>query len=324
MTHPNHNRRVQLTDVMLTAAAPVIETNLAARQLGEADPALPPLAVPLPQSVIDWLAQASLLYGVPFEYLVPQAQMLPRESIRFFYIDNNWLHRLVEGAVSIGTSSSADTVQLMVAIEHIVEQAMLATSNVRAKMRGKAAAPNAATVGPITGFLLRSAAVSGWPGMEISAYVGETTDSQKLPLLRLDRLSDNILIALFDGLPKRVDILQPPESLHFGIRPDADAYFSFLRWLSAGDSGTVQHSAGEQIGNAQAPVAMRSNAKYPGVLNITQTAANLKEQLKQQSALDPQDTFTSAEFAVQMVRSAGLQTFEWGVAPPLNAGSAPQ
>ncbi|MCQ0090817.1 hypothetical protein [Roseovarius sp. M141] len=324
MTQTQNNRRVLLTDVMRTAAAPVMEktsgASVEAAEVADAN-ALP---VPLPQSVIDWLAQASLLYGVPFEYLVPQARMLPRESIRFFYIDTNWLHRLVEGAVSIGMSSSADTVQLMGAIEKIVDQAMLGTSGVRAKMRGKPAAPAGQTVGPITGFLLRSAAVSGWPGMEISAYAGTTADSQKLPLLRLDRLSDNILIALFEGLPKRVDILQPPESLHFGIRPDGSDYYSFLRWLSAGGSGNDKHAAGEQIGSVEAPVAMRSNTAHPGVLDITKTAENLKAALKKQSALDPQDTFTSAEFAVQMVRSAGLQSFEWGVASPLNAGSTPQ
>ena len=160
MTQTQNNRRVLLTDVMRTAAAPVMEktsgASVEAAEVADAN-ALP---VPLPQSVIDWLAQASLLYGVPFEYLVPQARLLPRESIRFFYIDTNWLHRLVEGAVSIGMSSSADTVQLMGAIEKIVDQAMLGTSGVRAKMRGKPAAPAGQTVGPITGFLLRSAAVS--------------------------------------------------------------------------------------------------------------------------------------------------------------------
>lgn len=324
MTHTSQNRRVLLTDVMLTAAAPVIAKNPAADRMGGEAPDIASLPVPLPQSVIDWLAQASLLYGVPFEYLVPQARMLPRESIRFFYIDNNWLHRLVEGALSIGMSSSADTVQLMGAIEEIVNQAMLGTSGVRAKMRGRPTTADAQTVGPVTGFLLRSAAVSGWPGMEISAYAGTTTDSQKLRLLRLDRLSDNILIALFEGLPKRVDILQPPESLHFGIRPDGNDYYSFLRWLSADETDNKEHAAGEQIGNVEAPVAMRSSSTHPGVLDISQTAANLKAQLKQQSALDPQDTFTSAEFAVQMVRSAGLQSFEWGVASPLNPGSEPQ
>lgn len=311
MTDLRKARRVPLTDVMRIAAGPILDAQKGNARLTATAEVQPELPVPLPDSVINWLAQASLLYGVPFEYLVPDARMLPKESIRFFYIDGNWLHRLVEGAVSIGLSSSADTVQMMGAIEQIVDQALLKTSEVRARMRGKPCAQTADVVGPITGFLLRSSAVAGWPGMEISAYPAIEDTSVKLPLLRLDRLSDNILIALFDGEPKRVDILQPPESLHFGIRPNNQGYYSFLRGLGYG-----AHEPGIQIDSVEAPVAMREDTAHPGVVNVSQTAANLKAAMIAQNALDPKETFTSAEFAVQMVRSAGLQSFNWGAPTP--------
>jgi hypothetical protein len=42
--------------------------------------AIPGFADPLN----NWLARLKLLYGVPFNYLVPDEGMLPPESIRFF------------------------------------------------------------------------------------------------------------------------------------------------------------------------------------------------------------------------------------------------
>ncbi len=48
----------------------------------------------VPPDVVRFLARLRLLEGVPFNYLVPDATMLPLESIRFFYVDRNWLDAL--------------------------------------------------------------------------------------------------------------------------------------------------------------------------------------------------------------------------------------
>src|SRR6185436_20357947 len=50
-----------------------------------------------------------LLHGAPFANLIPHADLLPPESVRFFYLDSNWLDALVEGALSIGIESSRDS-----------------------------------------------------------------------------------------------------------------------------------------------------------------------------------------------------------------------
>ncbi len=269
----------------------------------------------VPQSVIDWLCQACLLYGVPFEYVIADPRLLPRESIRYFYIDLNWLNSLIDGAVSIGLSNTADSLTMMAHFEDIVQQALLGTAQVRARMRGKPAANDTGTdqtTGPITGLLLRSSAVSGWPGLEVAAYANEDGTGQ-LRLLRLDRLSDDVLIAMFDGVPHMVNILQPPESLHFGVRPTTDfdsGYMSFLRGLGYGG-----YPPGQQIPDVEAAVYMRGGSSKAGVLDVAKSAQSLKEKMVSLKALDSQDTFTSAEFAVQMVRAAGLQSFQWSVQP---------
>jgi len=44
----------------------------------------------LPAEVAGFLAHLRLLETVPFQYLVPDDDLLPPESIRFFYLDRNW------------------------------------------------------------------------------------------------------------------------------------------------------------------------------------------------------------------------------------------
>jgi hypothetical protein len=268
----------------------------------------------LPKPIIDWLAHAILLHGVPFEYIVPDGRLLPKEAIRFFYVDINWQRRLIDGAVSVGLSSSADEIATMAAIESAVEQALRATARVRPAQRGAAAlaaANDDETVGPITGLLLRSAAVSGWPGIEITAYANENATGALRPL-RIDRVADDVLICVFDGLPERVDFLQPPEALRFGVRPNAGTYITFLRGLGYG----AYTGPGVQIPDVQATLTMRGGTAKPGVLDVAASALTVGEKLKALNALDPANTFTAAEFAVQMVRAAGMQPFLWSVPEP--------
>ena len=62
----------------------------------------------VPENVRQWLGRLMLLYRVPFNYLVPDERMLPKDSIRFFYLDPGWLKCLLEGACSVGRASSRD------------------------------------------------------------------------------------------------------------------------------------------------------------------------------------------------------------------------
>ena len=300
-----------LTSTRGTAAA-VARVTLSAT-IAEAPSVQPPNP---PASIIAWLARAALLYGMPFEYITPDGRMLPKESLRFFYIDANWQNSLIDGMVSIGLSSSADSMQVMASIETLVAEAIQQTSAVRPALRGAAAVTAAAdtvTTGPITGLLLRSAAVSGWPGVEVSAY-SDDAGTNKLNALRIDRLSDDVLICLFDGLPRQVNFLQPPEGLHFGVRPTTQSptgYITFLRGLGYGG-----HDPGIQIVGPSAPLTMRKGTAKPGVLDVATSAAATKAALVALNALDTHGTFTAAEFAVQMVRAAGLQSFQWNVPVP--------
>jgi len=66
----------------------------------------------VPREVARFLARLRLLVGVPFAYLVPDSDLLPPESIRFFYLDRAWTDAIVQGALSVSTMNTADRAQL--------------------------------------------------------------------------------------------------------------------------------------------------------------------------------------------------------------------
>lgn len=274
----------------------------------------------IPANIVAWLAKLNLLYGVPFEYIVPDAAMLPPEGIRFFYLDQNWSKRLIDGAVNIAIGSSQDAVNILTYFEDTVQQAALAQHNVRATLRNKPLADSIEVDGTVTGLLLRSAVVSGWPGMEVQAFADEA-GTQPLPILRMDRLSDNVLLCLFNGAPKLVCMSEPPEGLHFGViggASTASGYQVALRSVGVGE-----FPAGEQINTATSPIFFRNNPAAPGVIDVTQSKNEMIKNLAALNALPRNDKgepiFTSSQFAVQMVKGAGLQQFKNGLRPAAQA-----
>lgn len=158
----------------------------------------------LPEIVENWLADISLLKGLPFSYLVPDARMLPGESLRFFYLDPSWIASLIDGALSIGrVNKGHDTA---------VSKQALADTGVF----------DSAQV--ISGFLLRSSVVKGWPDLQVNAYNSgpdvDAAGNSELACLRLERLSDNVLLGLFQGEMNVLDIHETPHTIHSGFYLD--------------------------------------------------------------------------------------------------------
>ncbi len=263
---------------------------------------IPPLG--LPSSISAWLGRLFLLYGLPFEYMVPDPNMLPLEAIRFFQVDLNWVNRAIDGAATIGLNNSADVADYLLAFEQVAAEAARAAAATRQVLRGKPVDFTAAPVTQMAGFLLRSVVVENFPGMEVTGYADKER-RQPLSLLRLERLSPAVLLCLFDGLPAVVDFLQPPEGLHFGSHQTADGQSLWVYMRGLGFNG---FAAGLQLpGKQQQTLSMRTGVA--GVLEVAKTAADLKASLTGLNVLDPQGTFTSAEFAIQMTVAAGQQSY---------------
>jgi hypothetical protein len=184
----------------------------------------------VPGELRRFLARLRLLHGVPFSYLVPDAELLPIESIRFFYIDRAWTDALVQGVLSVGTVSTADRAQLEAVYPHIRSDVDDAERTIRTPSGEERLTGSGGT---ITGFLLRSRAVSGWPNLHVRAYSRDvldddalTTEAESHPdrmkVLRMERLAPAVLLVLIDGLPSVVHIEEPRQGIQFGVRLDPE------------------------------------------------------------------------------------------------------
>jgi len=274
---------------------------------GDRDPKLGEDRV-TPLAVRDWLARLRLLEGVPFNNLVADSELLPLESIRFFYLDRAWTDALVQGALSVGTVNSSDRAQLealypAVRKEIDEQERLVRLPGSEARQFGAAA--------QITGFLLRSRAVSGWPGLQVRAYrreIGNDEDiipessPDRIKLLRLERLAPAVLLALFDGVPAVVHVEEPRQGVQFGIKliPQGDSN-SFTATVRARDVQT----ATDIEPKLNIPVSFRPGA--PGVLDLRATGETFLGTA--QTHMNADGKLDGAEFALQMIRFPYRQVF---------------
>jgi hypothetical protein len=262
----------------------------------------------VPRDLRLWLARLRLLEGVPFGYLVADAALLPPESIRFFYVDRGWTDALVEGALSVGTVTTADRGML----ENLYATVRGEVDEAERLVRMPGAEPGAAVpsgpAGTITGFLLRSRMVSGWPGIHVRGYavdnlrlgtpinddkVGDAQDTpmQKLNLLRLERLAPAVLLALFDGVPQVVHIEEPRAGIQFGV-DEVDANGRTQAQVVLRNATT-----GERLEpHKTVDVPFRPNS--PGVLHM----GALARRMTSVAAADLGSSLDAAEFALQMLQ----------------------
>ncbi len=259
----------------------------------------------IPDGIARWLGRTLLLYGIPFHYIVPDPRMLPPESIRFFYVDPGWLKCLLEGACSVGRTSSRDQDLDREIRDRFLRRAPLEAAGVRnAETRAQVKANGGKLNWPLTGFLLRSRAVAGWQGLEMTASGVDGSGNVLDPLqpLRIDRLGPDVMLCVFNGKVTRLVVKEPPEGLHFGAAPDARGGFSkgILRKVSepVGKPGT------EPVGK---PVTLDPPMGLPmregRVVKVAELAGRMKDALGA-------GTFTSAELGLQMVESPAEVVFE--------------
>ncbi len=216
---------------LMTEAVGLLSASLV-RVIGEDAPDAGPRVVP--RDLRLWLGRLRLLAGVPFGHLVADASLLPAESIRFFYVDRDWTDALVQGALSVGTVTTADRAALTELHGIVRDEIDEAERLVRLPGVEPGSAVPTGSAGSICGFVLRSRLVSGWPALHVRGYgednlaqdpavpddeVGEEHDValKRLGLLRMERLAPAVLLVLFDGVPSVVHIEEPRAGIQFGV-----------------------------------------------------------------------------------------------------------
>jgi hypothetical protein len=235
----------------------------------------------LPLTIKKWFIDRILLTGIPFYHLIPNAQLLPVESIRFFHIDVNWLKALIDGALSIGIHSERDN-QFNKMIREAIEKDLDYIKNT-----------------PRSGFIMRSAVVSGWPGLAVRT--SDDKSDTKIIVLRMERLSPDILLVLFDNVPKQIIISEPQEQLSFGVSGDSLKSDGFIdiRDLDKNHLGFTKNP------NKSLTITQFFRQQDSQVLRIKNNTndepADLLSQLK--TATGKSSDLAPADFAVEMVRS---------------------
>ncbi len=241
----------------------------------DTNPGTPP---PLDEEVANWFeTQLMLLEGVPFNYLVPDERLLPTESIRFFTIDPLWLASLCDGAFSINRVTQADAERDLLNRVHL---------------------PSAQ---PMSGFLMRSKIVAGWPEMAIDAY-STVPDATQLPLdlvaqrlqpVRKEFLSPTVLMMQFKEHVQAVDFYLRPEAIHFGVQLDiiSSTQERFFKKLRPMDGATPTGDINR--------VPFRNPARFR-VIDV--------ERMKSEMArlLGDRPPLSSEDFALQMIDGAPL------------------
>jgi hypothetical protein len=294
---------------------------------------IPPDGV-VPADIVRALARLRLLEGVPFGYLIADAGLIPAESIRFFYLDRNSTDALVQGALSVGTVNSADRAQLAelhAAVRTEVDKAerLVRMKDADAPQVDAAGRPIGAG-GPISGFVLRSRLVSGWPGLHVRAYATDTrpddktipemdTSPDRVRLLRMERLAPAVLFVLFDGVPEVVHLEEPRSGIQFGVRLDNVADKTKQTAVLTVRDVTHPNNGPLKVGTKPRTVPVPFRNGSPGVINMKR----LNESLLAIAQANMGASIDSAEFAMQMLRFPLRQVFgDTSVAPGSDAFSA--
>jgi hypothetical protein len=249
----------------------------------------------LPAGAGRWLARLCQLYDVPFEHLVPDARMLPAESVRFFVIDQNWLDSLVDGALSVAAGAAP-------------EAALLALHRPRLQVLARTALARTAVssgAGPWTGLLLRSAAVAGWPGLAVTGY-GPDPAAGPLPVLRTGTLAPSVLIAIFDGLVRRAEISAPPRGLSFGVELSATA----PPRVAVRYTGGAFPPGAQPPDHPSVPVPFRDAGR--GVLDVAGLAAAAEAELRRVYAPAAPPPLRAGALGLQLIAAPARRAFTAG------------
>ena len=281
---------VQAFHAML--ATPAVQQVLTDKQTAAVKDDTTPLSY-----ITKWLGELCLLYGVPFVNLVPDARMLPQESLRFFYVDPNYVEALMMGALSIGIQCTRDVHIQGVLYSGVSDAAHLAKLAVRDQRLGQTPATDWPAVSTtMTGLLMRSAVVAGWPGLEVRAYKDKQA-TQQINLLRMERVAPDVLLCLFADVPACIQISEPKESLAFGHEDDFDLD---LRWVTNEPPGRL---IGEIIDGHTVKINSYFRSADPGpVLKVAAWQGYLQTQLNN-AYVNGNLTLGPGDFAIQMIRA---------------------
>ncbi|WQF88012.1 hypothetical protein CDEST_13026 [Colletotrichum destructivum] len=167
--------------------------------------------------VYTWVLDKLHLANIPAHYLMPDPSFLPQETLRFFYVDENWTDALVDGALSLANhwASTPEKDFCRTAIKNAIQKRL--------------DEPDPSLGGwhvqtPHYGFIIRSELLVQFPDITVVVECSETRtkagEAPKAPILVQKSLSADTMYCLFDCTPpdlKRIILTVPPHQQRFTI-----------------------------------------------------------------------------------------------------------
>lgn len=199
--------------------------------------------VPIPEEkkdLIDYANRLNLLNDVPLTYLLTDTSDLPEESIRFGIVDINWTDAYIDGAFSIGricgkdgttdknilrsykkycnTLKYLDTPRLKrMHPSHSIKRSLL----LKSRMNQYEPLEDLSEISVV---LIRSELVNLKKGIHFLGYQTSLSDQkdtdEQLKTLRIEKISNDIMICLFSGIIDKFVIEEPLTGLKFGCKYD--------------------------------------------------------------------------------------------------------
>jgi len=139
--------------------------------------------------------------------------------------------------------------------------------------------------------------VGGWPSLEVNGYA-DTQGNTEIPKLRMERLSKEVLLCLFDGEIQMAALHEPPEALHAGVEGTPPSFTTTLREIVGGNPG-------QQLIGHTASIPVRADQQ---TLQVTQGAQSILTAI--QGLGEKVDKITSAEFGLEMVKGVVKVEFQ--------------
>ncbi|EEU36246.1 uncharacterized protein NECHADRAFT_87112 [Fusarium vanettenii 77-13-4] len=171
--------------------------------------------------VYNWVLDKLHLAHIPAHYLITDPSYLQPESLRFFFIDENWTRALVDGALSLANhwGSEPDRDYARSALKTSIN-ACLATPHEKVG--------NCQQV-PKYGFLLRSQVLVQFTDLKVKATfarantAGEDESMPKASILVQRMLESDIMLCLFNQTPpdlESIELTLPPHQQSFAVGED--------------------------------------------------------------------------------------------------------
>lgn len=266
--------------------------------------------------VFKWVLDRLFMYNIPPHYLLPDPEVLPNESLRFFAIDRSWTDALIDGALSV---ANHQTPVLDQATRNAIKQRITEyLSSVDGNLGYQPQVPT-------YGMLLRSDIVAQFPALAVRAP--NPAGDNRAPILRQDIIADGTMLCLFDRAPgsdgfRTLTLQMPPHEQRFSVGSkitDSELIIPFKRVYTR-DAPTQSYPP--LVSNTYAPgdkpAVFDWDSRTLNVSAYTTTAFDLLKEKMPESFQD--DAVTSALAGIQLNDPMYEMTIGLGSSGMLRAG----